>query len=874
MDTAYYKEKYEPIDGKWYIKELLGEGSYGKVFRIEREDMSGKYEAALKIISIPQSEKEVSSIRSSLGMDENSVNMYFQNMTKRLVEEFKLMAQLKGNTNIVSYEDHSIIPHESGIGYDVLIRMELLEPLTNKLEKLLEQDVIRLGIDICKALEICQKYNIVHRDIKPENIFISPSGDYKLGDFGVAKTMKNEMTVMTTTGTYVYMAPELKKGEESGTNVDIYSLGMVMYKLLNFNREPFLPLPPVMFTFEEREQSLINRMQGVPLPKPANASERLAEIILKACEYNPKIRYESPLQMRKELENLLIKNDVNTQKEHIVSTEHDYIPEIEKGESIPSEETVGIFDSKQSSTRKEGADKNDTVGAFSNHRNDNASDKTVGIFDNNGKSDERTNEEVSDIFQQLFGHKLANDTNTDDILDKKCDGTPSKGTDIKYNVELSLEDACMGTEVDVNATRLEKCEACGGTGNDSRHELCSTCNGKGIVRKRRVLRIAIPAGIDAGQSVCCTGQGDVSLNGGPNGDLLVLVHIREHKLFTRQGADLFYDCRIPFNDAMSGTEVIIPTLDGKVSFSVPKETLPNTVFKLKGKGVTTLSGSKGDLFVKIIAVISEGSSESRTVDNNNICTQAEDIDKTVGIFDEKRNKKSNENSDALDNNSALSDYTVTFAKIDKWPYEVFIYVDGEKKGNHIKSESFDLVLTAGKHFVEIRIYDKEQKPLAFTQRGKDKVQQRMDMWSVSIEVSESSRIVYGKDPQATKLAILNVIKQANNHNSITYSLSLKRKDQFYAKDLYGSGGYAIEISVDGSLIEAEYRGDYSLELASGTHIVEIGYSKTHTTLSKLNPIAFKKRVKLTVSGVGEVVYGFDRTMGTLKAFSMKGNVHK
>ncbi len=626
MDIAYYKEKYEPIDGKWYIKELLGEGSYGKVFRIEREDMSGKYEAALKIISIPQSEKEVSSIRSSLGMDENSVNVYFQNMTKRLVEEFKLMAQLKGNTNIVSYEDHSIIPHESGVGYDVLIRMELLQPLTSKLEKLLEQDVIRLGIDICKALEICQKYNIVHRDIKPENIFISPSGDYKLGDFGVAKTMKNEMTVMTTTGTYVYMAPELKKGEESGTNVDIYSLGMVMYKLLNFNREPFLPLPPAMFTFEEREQSLINRMQGVPLPKPANASERLAEIILKACEYNPKIRYESPVQMRMELENLIKKDDKNN------ATINDISPEANVDGESNLDGTVGIFSSQQSENKTQNKHEalEETVGIFSNSQNDN--------FSNKAKSEEHANQDFADVFEQFFSKGFSG--KTDANSDKICDGKPSKGNDLKYNVEITLEDAYAGTEVDVNVTRLEKCEVCGGTGNDSKHEMCSTCNGKGFVCKRRVLRIVIPAGIDAGQSVCCTGQGDASLNGGPNGDLLVFVHIKEHELFTRQGTDLYYDCHIPLNEAMSGTDVIIPTFDEKVSFSVPKGTLPNSCFRLKGKGIAKLRGGKGDLYVKIVTVMPEDLNKARAVADKDKNDHFEDSNKKEhDIKNPKKDKK-------------------------------------------------------------------------------------------------------------------------------------------------------------------------------------------------------------------------------------------
>jgi len=128
MEVNYYK-RYEPIDGKWYIKELLGEGSYGKVFRIEREDISGKYTSALKIISVPNSKTEVDSLKESLG-DEQSVSDYYGEITKKLMQEFQLMSSLKGNSNIVSYEDHDIKQHEDGIGYDILIRMEFSHGVT------------------------------------------------------------------------------------------------------------------------------------------------------------------------------------------------------------------------------------------------------------------------------------------------------------------------------------------------------------------------------------------------------------------------------------------------------------------------------------------------------------------------------------------------------------------------------------------------------------------------------------------------------------------------------------------------------------------------------------------------------------------------
>ena len=113
MNLDDIKNKYEPIDGKWYIKGKIGEGSYGSVYIIERNDISGTQNAALKIITIPKSESELSAMRNSLG-DERSVTEYYDGVTKKLMEELKLMSVLKGNSNIVSYEDHNIFPEIFG----------------------------------------------------------------------------------------------------------------------------------------------------------------------------------------------------------------------------------------------------------------------------------------------------------------------------------------------------------------------------------------------------------------------------------------------------------------------------------------------------------------------------------------------------------------------------------------------------------------------------------------------------------------------------------------------------------------------------------------------------------------------------------------
>lgn len=307
MENDYYK-RYEPFFGSWYIKRFIGKGSYGKVFEVERKDAFGTvYTGALKAITVPTSEDELEDLLAN-GMDRDSASTYFRNYAEGLNREIALMSRLKGHSNIVSYEDHDIQPHEDGMGWDMLIRMELLTPITifQKANKpFTRRQVIQLGIDLCRALEVCQKYNIIHRDIKPANIFLSETGDFKLGDFGVARIASAATGASTRAGTVNYMAPEVFRGEKYTSNVDIYSLGLVMYQLLNANRMPLCPPYPQLMTPNQWEQANARRLAGTALPPPANADGRLAEIVLKACSPNSAERYEAPSLMRQALEAIL-----------------------------------------------------------------------------------------------------------------------------------------------------------------------------------------------------------------------------------------------------------------------------------------------------------------------------------------------------------------------------------------------------------------------------------------------------------------------------------------------------------------------------------------------------------------------------------------
>ena len=290
------------LDG-WKITRPLGEGSYGRVFEMERTEFGQTYQAALKVITVPQSKAEIGSILSE-GMSTPQAEAYFHGIVEELVHEFSIMFKLKGTANIVSCEDLRVLEHPDGIGWDILIRMELLHPLLPYVYEhpMARRDIIKLGIDICKALERCQRYNVIHRDIKPENIFISDSGDYKLGDFGIARTIERTTSGLSKKGTYSYMAPEVYAGKEYGFSVDTYSLGLVLYRMLNKNRGPFLPQPPNDITFAGREQALARRISGERLPRPFYGEGRLGEIVLRACAFDPRERYSSPQQMRQELE--------------------------------------------------------------------------------------------------------------------------------------------------------------------------------------------------------------------------------------------------------------------------------------------------------------------------------------------------------------------------------------------------------------------------------------------------------------------------------------------------------------------------------------------------------------------------------------------
>lgn len=296
-------KKYEPLWGEWKVKREIGEGSYGTVYEVEKTLLGNTSYSAVKLISFHNSE-----MLRGFKMDETisaeTLEAIKMEAAKKNVREAALMDKLQGRTNIVTIYDYGIYPNEKTT--DVLIRMELLTNLWEYIDTVeVNTDfVIKLGMDICRALECCEEEKIVHRDIKPDNIFVNKDKDFKLGDFGLSRKMNKSASVSLkkSKGTPMYMSPEaFGWGQHVDQTSDIYSLGIVMYQLLNDGNIPFSTTKD---DFEDEDNAIGRRLDGEEFEAPAHEKGKLWGIIQKACRFQKKERYQSASEMRKDLEKL------------------------------------------------------------------------------------------------------------------------------------------------------------------------------------------------------------------------------------------------------------------------------------------------------------------------------------------------------------------------------------------------------------------------------------------------------------------------------------------------------------------------------------------------------------------------------------------
>ena len=289
----------------WIITREIGQGATGHVYEIKKNGYGEEIRSALKVIRIPKSPSDIKAVMSE-GMTQDDVTDYFKEFVDEILHEIKIMVSLKEHPNIVTYEDHCVISHEDGIGWDILIKMELLIPLQDWQmdHPMNEKEIVRLGCEISSALSYAADHDLIHRDVKPENIFVDSFGKFKLGDFGIARTIEKTTGGLSKKGTESYMAPEVYLGKKYNAQVDVYSLGVVLYRFLNNNRLPFYPPITEKITYSDRESALMKRIQGLPIPEPVNGSAELKTVVLKACEYLPENRYASMSELHNALQNV------------------------------------------------------------------------------------------------------------------------------------------------------------------------------------------------------------------------------------------------------------------------------------------------------------------------------------------------------------------------------------------------------------------------------------------------------------------------------------------------------------------------------------------------------------------------------------------
>ncbi len=319
---------------EWTAEEKLGEGAYGSVYKCVRRERGITSYCAIKVITVPHDSSELDSLKLEGYTDETSKE-YFNDIVDNFVNEISVMENLKGLPNIVSVEDFKIVEHADNVGWDIYIRMELLTSFKRYLENhaMTQNEVLKFGTDICAALEICEENRIIHRDIKEDNIFVDKRGNFKLGDFGIAKQLERTRSATSHVGAYAYMAPEVPINGRCDKRADIYSLGIVMYKLLNKNRDPFLDTEKQMIRYQERVDAVNRRLDGEDLPKPVNADDAVAEIILKACKFNKEERFASATEMKSAIEGLLApKKEPEIPEEKVQTTIQEEITEEVKHE--------------------------------------------------------------------------------------------------------------------------------------------------------------------------------------------------------------------------------------------------------------------------------------------------------------------------------------------------------------------------------------------------------------------------------------------------------------------------------------------------------------------------------------------------------------
>ncbi len=336
-------KSYEPFFGEWYIERPIYENEIGGIYEIRKKD-SEEPSKALKVIRMPDP-----------GLDPEG--NYAEKLQVDYVAEIEMMQALKDHINVTAYEEYEVLSRGDEPGWDIVIRMEMVTPVPEYIRSnpFTIGDAVLLGCDVCAMLEFCHPHEIVHRNICPQNIFVSTDGVFKVGDFAIEDPNGNLLSTLTDIDANCYMAPEVYYGEDPVPSSDIYSLGLLLYGLLNNNRLPFMPPYPQQLALSDTVLANEKRFHGEPLTPPENAGEALSAIILKACSPEIEDRYASAAEMKAALNAVLYsqtEEGAADNAEAVVAqqpaeTENVYEPETNYDKPVTGEPAIAVDNVKE-----------------------------------------------------------------------------------------------------------------------------------------------------------------------------------------------------------------------------------------------------------------------------------------------------------------------------------------------------------------------------------------------------------------------------------------------------------------------------------------------------------------------------------------------
>lgn len=303
---------FDPVFGDWYTETQLGSGTDGKAFTIVRTDETGKKQrAVLKTIRVGDYRNEKKSFNTigEQSAKPTKEERLHQRIIRNITENIDIIRQADGGKHFVRYEEWEKRQTSDGKGTLILIRLEEMRSLSDLLSQfsLTRDETLRLGISVCRSLIRCRDFGYIYPNLKPENILFDRKGVCKLGDFGSFSCLEPAKSSIAFKRTQYYAAPEYITSGKINCTADTYSLGLVLYTLINRGRLPFTEPYPQELTIGSFDHSKECRIAGEAFPPPALFDADICRIIGKACARRPEDRYLSPKQMLQDLESALMR---------------------------------------------------------------------------------------------------------------------------------------------------------------------------------------------------------------------------------------------------------------------------------------------------------------------------------------------------------------------------------------------------------------------------------------------------------------------------------------------------------------------------------------------------------------------------------------